>query len=90
MIINNGIISSGDFNTNTINEKIFSKDLENELNILSQYSTEEIKDMILAYEKKDANKFLQLLKSLGRDTINLIKKLGLKTLEMLIEKYIIK
>lgn len=90
MIINNGIISNGDFNTNTINEKIFSKDLENELNILSQYSTEEIKDMILAYEKKDANKFLQLLKSLGRDTINLIKKLGLKTLEMLIEKYIIK
>lgn len=90
MIVNNGIISYGDHNKNTVNINEESK-LVAELNILLDYSYEKqlINDCIKAIEVKNKNRLIEGLKKFSKKTFTLIESLALNTLQKYIDLYIL-
>ena len=90
MFNNSGIINIGNNNKNIINKEINYNQLIYELKVLSNYTSEDLSKLLKASEEKDTNKLIKLLRGLKKDSIQLIKRLGLFTLEKLIEKYILK
>lgn len=86
MIINNGIINIGDNNkisSDIINYQI----LEEELLILLDYvqDKEEINKAIKYASEKDEKGLKSVLKKVGKESIKMIRKLGLVALEKYIE-----
>lgn len=82
-MINNGIISIGNDNINTLNNEI----IKNELKILLEKINKNSEDYIIlkeAYKTNDKSKIKELLKCLSKETINLIKELNLGILENII------
>ena len=86
MIINNGIISKGNNNTNIINDLDYDK-LIKELNVLLKYTNEKDKVTVLidSVKEKDNVKFKSALKKLGSFSLELIKELSLTVLSKYIE-----
>lgn len=89
MINNNGIINIGNNNQNTVNNELDYNKITQELIILSKYINEDITNLLTAAKEKNLNKLIYLLESLKKESLNLIKRLGLFTLEKIIEKYIL-
>lgn len=88
-MINNGIISFGNNNNNTINnDNLDYTLLLEEINKLKAKSQEDLNNLLIACNSKNTFKIIEELKKLKKGTIELIKHLGLKILESLIEKYI--
>lgn len=86
MIINNGIINIGDNNkisSDIINYQI----LEEELLILLDYvqDKEEINKALKYASEKDEKGLKSVLKKVGKESIKMIRKLGLVALEKYIE-----
>lgn len=90
-MINHGIISNGDKNTNIIINDEYST-IEKELNILINHNIEPevIKEALSYYKRKEQSKFIKCLKKLSLETLHIIKELSLTTLQKYIEKYILK
>ncbi len=88
-MINNGIISFEDGNSNSVYQGTIDYDLAlNEIYQLQQKIEEDLSLLVTACQEKNESKFIKELRKLKKGTINLIKHLGLKTLETLIEKYV--
>ena len=85
--INNSTIGNNSVvnNTNNINYKINYKKIYNELKILEENCNENLDKIKEACENKDKPKLTKYLKGLKKQTINLIKTLGLTALTKLIE-----
>lgn len=82
-MINNGIISIGNDNINTVN----NESIKNELKILLEKTNKNSEDYIIlkeAYKNNDKSKIKELLKCLSKETLNLIKELNLGILENII------
>ncbi len=90
MLVNNGVINIGDNNTNIVDNSINYETIIKELNILSKYTSDDLSEGIKAATNKNTSKLKIFFQNLKKETIDLIKKLGLKTLEKIIEKFIIK
>lgn len=88
MIINNGIINTGNDNILINNTNIDFEKITEELKILSTYVDEDIEEAIEASKNKDISKLSKVLKKLKKGTIDLISTLGLTALERIIEKII--
>ncbi len=88
MINNSGIINNGNNNVNIIDNSIDYNMIINELNILKDYSSENINIGLEYAKRKDTVGLKKFLKTLQKDSIELIKKLSLTALEKLIEKII--
>lgn len=88
MIINNGIINQGNDNYNNISQEFNFSKIKEELDILVKHTDDNLTEIYDAVNKKDKSKFIMAIKKLGVNTIKLINKLGLFTLEKIIEKYI--
>lgn len=87
-MINNGIISFGDNNTNVINNNVY-----NELEILLKHINRSDEDYTIikeAINTKEKNKLLELLKKISKKTLELIKELNLGILENLIVSILLK
>lgn len=89
MFINNGVINKGNNNINTVNNDFDYSEIINEINILSKYTNEDLSNIINACDEKNNSKIIELLKKLSKETIIIIKDLGLIVLGKIIEKYII-
>ena len=92
VIVNNGIISSGNNNRNkVINKKntINYKKIEDDLKILysnvKDNDKEIVKEAIVWAKEKNNNKLKKCLSKLGKGTLTIIKDLGLVVLEKYIE-----
>lgn len=85
-IINYGINSQGNHNKNTINNHIDFDSITNELYILKNHCNENIEFLIEASKQKKHNILLKGLKSLKKETIDIIIHLGLSSLTLLIKK----
>lgn len=82
--VNNGIISIGNNNNNTINHMNYQTLLE-ELYILKDATNCDIDQLIEACKQKNSDKLLKGLKALSKETIHIIKELGLAFLVKMIE-----
>lgn len=82
--VNNGIISIGNNNNNAINHMNYQTLLE-ELYILKDATNCDIDQLIEACKQKNSDKFLKGLKALSKETIHIIKELGLAFLVKMIE-----
>lgn len=89
--MNNGIISIGDHNHNTVHQTIHFQTLTKELEILSQSSQEKdiLKEAIEFSKEKKHSKLIKCLKKLSIESYQLVKSLALTTLQAYIEKYVI-
>lgn len=82
--VNNGIISIGNNNNNTINHINYQVLLE-ELYILKDATNCDIDQLIEACKQKNSDKFFKGLKVLSKEAIHIIKELGLAFLVKMIE-----
>lgn len=89
MIINNGIISQGNHNINTLHLDYDFSSILKEVSCLEKYTEEEFQNIKMACENEDGRQLINSIRNLKKETIGLIKRLGLKTLETLIEKIIL-
>lgn len=87
-IINNGIISIGNHNLNTITNETNYDNLLKELFVLEQHCTIDLSPLILACKEKNSSKLVKALKMLGKETLTLIKDLGLNLLTKFIENHL--
>lgn len=93
-MINNGIISIGDNNKNTMNKKTENKQLTQELLILLEKIEKNTKDYTqivnaIAYnQKKEEENVKKCLHSFSKYTIKLISQLGLTTLQAIIKQWL--
>lgn len=89
-MINNGIISNGDHNINTIHYPTDYDKLTNDLKKLLGKTTEKdiVQEAITYAVKKDDTKLIKCLKKLKKSTCSLIQTLALTALQAYIEKYI--
>lgn len=90
MIINNGIINQGNGNTN-INDSIINyEEILNEITILQKHTTDDLGELKNAAMEKNKSKLIFNLKKIKKETIKIIRDLGLSILEMLIEYNVFK
>lgn len=89
--MNNGIISIGNHNHNTVYQTIHFHTLTKELEILSQNSQEKdiLEEAIECSKEKKHDKLIKCLKKLSIESYHLVKSLALTTLQAYIEKYVI-
>lgn len=89
MLINNGIISIGNNNKNTINSVDYEKLIE-ELKILFKYTDDKkvVEDAIFYAQNRDNKKLEKTIKGFSSFTIDLIKKLSLTVILKYLEKFI--
>lgn len=89
MLLNNGIISIGNNNENTINNLDYEKLIE-ELKILFKYTDDKkvVEDAIFYAKKNDNKNLKKTIKCFSEFTVDLVKKLSLSVILKYLEKFI--
>lgn len=89
MLLNNGIISIGNNNENTINNVDYEKIMD-ELKILSKYADDKklVEEAIIYAKKKDNKNLKKTIKCFSEFTVDLVKKLSLSVILKYLEKFI--